>query len=198
MALPPEHLTPRIEALKRIVDQTSAEEFCAFRLLQPDDHGLIGLFIQEYNYIDFNLRRAVEIFASAGLLQGAAAKKHPRIPSSMVPNAVQAAIEAMDTATENVSETIRILKIIERRREFRNLLGHWAARRIPNEDAIMLVSKNEMDAMQTTGAFLDSGHVQSAALDLADIRGIVINEIIPFEAWLAKKVSEWRRRYIGD
>ena len=47
------------------------------------------------------------------------------------------------------------------------MLGHWAARRIPNEDAIVLVTKNESDAMQTGGAYLPNGYVKSAILRLA-------------------------------
>ena len=68
----------------------------------------------------------------------------------------------MDAAVENIPETIRILAIIERRREIRNLLGHWAARRIPNEDAIVLLTKDESDAMQISGAYLSNGYVKGS------------------------------------
>jgi hypothetical protein len=83
-------------------------------------------------------------------------------------------------------------------RSLRNLLGHWAARRIPNEDAIVLLSKDENDAMQVGGAYLANGHVKSAILDLADIRGLIDTQLMPIELWLAEKISEWRKRYIGD
>jgi hypothetical protein len=125
-------------------------------------------------------------------------QRYPKIHSSEVAEAVQQSIKAMDSSIEDIQEALRVLYIIERRREFRNLLGHWAARRIPNEDAIVLLTKNENDAMQTGGAFLGSGHVKSAIMDLADLRGILINELIPFELWLANKAGEWRARYIGD
>ena len=151
MALPPEHRTPRMEALQAIGDSTPLEKRIDFPVLQPPDHQLIGLFIQLFNYIDFNLRRAIETFAYAKLLQGEAAKKYPKIHSSGVASAVQNAVKAMDAAVENIPETIRILEIIERRREIRNLLSHWAARRIPNEDAIVLLSKDESDAMGLAG-----------------------------------------------
>lgn len=197
MALPPEHRTPRMEALQSIVDSAPREKLFDFPVLQPPDHQMIGVFIQLFNYMDFNLRRAIETFAHAKLLQGRAAKKYPKIHSSEVASVVQDAVKAMDAAVEDIPDTIRILTIIERRREIRNLLGHWAARRIPNEDAIVLLTKDESDAARVGGAYLASGHVKSAVLDLADIRGLIDLQLVPIELWLAQKISEWRKRYVG-
>ena len=92
----------------------------------------------------------------------------------------------MDAGVENIPDTINLLTIIERRREVRNLLSHWAARCIPNEDAIVLLTKNEADAMQTGGAYLANGHVKSAILDLADLRRL-LEQMIPIKLWLAQK-----------
>jgi hypothetical protein len=198
MALPPEHRTPRIEALEAIVNRTPPEKLFDFPVLESLDHQMIGVFIQLFNYMDFNLRRAIETFAHANLLQGEAAKKYPKIHSSMVASAVQDAVKAMDGAVEDIPDTIHILTIIERRREIRNLLSHWAARRIPNEDAIVLLTKDESDAIRSGGAYLSNGHVKSAILDLADIRGLLDQQLAPIELWLAQKIFEWRRRYVGD
>ena len=159
---------------------------------------MIGLFIQQYNYMDLNLRRSIETFAHAKLLQGEAAKRYPKIHSSIVASAVQEAVQAMDPGIENIPVAIQNLNIIERRREIRNLLGHWAARRIPNEDAIVLLSKDETDALRAGGYYLASGHIKSAIIDLPDIRRIIIGELISLELWLAQKTSEWRKRYVGD
>jgi hypothetical protein len=198
MALPPEHKTARIMHINSIVANTPAAQLFEFPVLQPADHQLIGAFIQYFNYIDLNLRRAIEAFAHARLLQGDAAKRYPRIHSSMVAAAVQDAVRVMDPKLEDITEAIRILEIIERRREIRNLLGHWAARRVANEDAIVLLTKNERDAMQTGGTYLGQGGVKTAVLDLADMRGLIQNELIPFELWLARKASDWWKRYVGD
>jgi hypothetical protein len=197
MALPPEHRTPRVEALEAIVARTPRERLVDFPVLQPSDHQMIGTFIQLFNYIDFSLRRAIETFAHAKLLQTEAAKAYPKIHSSKVASTVQDAVKAMDAKVENIADTINVLTIIERRREIRNLLGHWAARRIPDEDAIVLMTKNEADALQTGGAYLATGVVKSATLDLADLRRL-IDQIASIELWLAQKTSEWRKRYIGD
>jgi hypothetical protein len=198
MALPPEHRTARIDSLQAIVASTPRDKLMDFPVLLPVDHQLIGIFIQLFNYMDFNLRRAIETFAQAQLLQGKTAGKYPRIHSSEVAKAVQDAVKAMDAAIEDIPEAIRILSIIERRREIRNLLGHWAARRIPNEDAIVLLTKDEGDAIRIRGEPLADGYVKSAILDLADLRGLIVNELMIFEPWLAHKIADWRKRYIGD
>ena len=130
MALPPEHRTPRVEALQVIVDSTPLEKRIDFPVLQPPDHQMIDVFIQLFNYMDFNLRRAIETFAYAKFLQGEAAKRYPKIHSSKVASTVQDSVKSMDATVEDIPETIRILAIIERRREIRNMLSHWATRRI--------------------------------------------------------------------
>jgi hypothetical protein len=198
MPLPPENRTPRIAMLEALVAATPRERLIDFPVLGPADHQLIGAFIQEFNYIDFNLRRAIETFASAKLLSERAARKYPKIHGSEVPGTVQDAVRAMDPTVENIPESIDLLTIIERRREFRNLLGHWAARRIPGEEAIVLVTKNESDALQTAGAYLANGHVKTAVLDIGDLRNLYHGQVTPIGLWLARKVSDWRQRYIGD
>lgn len=66
-----------MEALQAIVDSTPLEKQIDFPVLLPPDHQMIGVFIQLFNYMDFNLRRAVETFACGKLLHGKAAKKYP-------------------------------------------------------------------------------------------------------------------------
>jgi hypothetical protein len=173
MALPPENRTSRVEKLEAIVAATRRDRLTEFPVLEPEDHRIIGMFIQLFNYIDFNLRRTIETFSVADLLPDKARKKYPKIHSSEVSSIVMASVEVMDAAVEEIPETLRKLVIIERRREIRNLLGHWAARRIPGQDAIVLMTKDESDAMRSGGAYLESGHVKTAILDLADLRGLI-------------------------
>jgi len=96
-----------MEALQAIVDGTPLEKRIDFPVLQPPDHQLIGVFIQLFNYMDFNLRRAIETFAYAKLLQGKAAKRYPRIHSSKVASTVQDSVKSMDAAVEDIPEIWR-------------------------------------------------------------------------------------------
>ena len=197
MALPPEHRTPRVERLENIVNGALPEKLFNFPTLTQIDHSLIGAYVQLYNYVDLNIRRSIETFAQAGLLKGKAVKLYPKINGPTLTNAVQDVVASMDPSIENITESLGRLQEIERRREFRNLMGHWAARRIANEDAIVLMTKNEADAKQISGRFVGTGAVKTAILDLADVRGL-LTHLGPYEVWLAMKTSEWRKRYIGD
>jgi hypothetical protein len=76
----------------------------------------------------------------------------------------------MDSTVEDIADATHLLWIIERRREIRNLVGHWAGRRMPGEDAIVLLTKDENDAKRTGGAYLAQGKVKQAVLELADLR----------------------------
>ena len=112
-----------MEMLETIVARTPREKLMDFPVLEPADHQLIGAFIQEFNYIDFNLRRAIEAFAHAKLLSKDAARKYPKIHSSEVAATVQDAVKAMDPAVEDIADTTHILWIIERRRGIRESPG---------------------------------------------------------------------------
>jgi hypothetical protein len=195
--LPPEYRTPRIEMLERVVAKTAPEDFFKFPVLTPHDHQLIGMYIQLYNYIDLNLRRSFEAFGQGKLLKGSSEKSYPRIHSSALAGAVQDVVKEMNASVEDIPDSIGKLVEIERRREVRNLIGHWASRRIPNEDAIVLMTKNEGDAKQISGEFVGGGRVKTAVMDLPDLRGL-LEHMVPFETWLAAKTSEWRKRYVGD
>jgi len=61
-----------------------------------------------------------------------------------------------------------------------------------------LLTKDESDAKQIGSAYRANGHVKSVVLDLADIRALFDHQLIPIELWLAQKISEWRKRFIGD
>lgn len=184
--------------LEAIVDATPRDRLMDFPVLEPQDHQLIGAYIQLFNYIDFNLRRSIETFAHAKLLRGEVARTYPKVHASKVATAVQDAVKAMDPTLEDIDDAIWKLTVIERRREIRNLLAHWAARRIPSQDSIVLMTKDEADAMRTGGAYLANGHVKRVVTDLGPLRTVMADELIPYEVWLAGKTSEWRQRYIGD
>jgi hypothetical protein len=76
------------------------------------------------------------------------------------------------------------------------LLAHWAAKRIPGEDAIVLMSKDGRDEKQISGEDQSrDDYVRTAIFDLADLRGLV-QHIVDYEVWLATKTVEWHKRYV--
>jgi len=104
-----------------------------------------------YNFMDFNCHRCIEIFALAGLLTGRPGRKPQRtFISDLVPT-IKTVVERMNPAVEDIRDSLAKLDEVELRRRFRNLLAHCAARRIPNEDAIVLFSMDGFDQKQISG-----------------------------------------------
>ena len=163
--------------------------------LKPEDFRIIGAYVQLYNFLEFNCRRAVEVFAGAGMLQRPTAGKPQRVHVSKLVETARGVVERMDPAVEDVPDALAKLDEIERRRGFRNLLAHWAARRIPGQDAIVLFSMDGYDERQISGAdvpFRDNA--RTAIIDLADIRGLLIH-MADYDRWMGHKVAEWYARY---
>ena len=165
--------------------------------LTRGDHALIGRYIQAFNYIELNVWRAVDVLDRAGLtasIDGQGSKPaSPRGPFVRLCTGVK----RMDPSVEEVEDTIHMLNAIETYRKTRNLLAHWAARRIPGEDAIVLVTKTALDMKQANAVDLqaDDG-VGTAILDLRDVR-YLLNEVNRCDAWMAQKTANWYARYSG-
>ena len=68
--IPKEHRTPRIDYLQLKLDRLMGDAR-ALEDLTDDDHRLIGQYIQIFNFTELNVRRSIEIFAEAGLLDAA-------------------------------------------------------------------------------------------------------------------------------
>jgi len=193
--LPPEHRTDHLAKLEAKLDECRGDP-SRLENLTPEDFHLIGAYIQIFNFIEFNCRRSIEIFALAGLLQGRPARKPQRTHVSELIPSMKVVVEGMDARIENISESIAKLDEIELRRSFRNLLAHWAARRLPGEDAIVLLSMDGSDSKQLFGTDEPREDVaQHAILNLADIRGLVVH-MADYERWIAAKVSEWYLRFL--
>ena len=195
--LPPEHRTERNMRLQAKLDECNGE-LNRLDNLVPEDFRIIGAFIQMYNFMEFNCRRCIEIFAMAGLLTGRSGVKPQRTHSSEVVPTIKRVVEQMDPAIENIADSLAKLDEIELRRGFRNIFAHWAARRIPQEDAMALFSMDGFDERQISGIDRPLEDVaRTVIFDLADIRGL-IGHLVPYEQWLAAKASEWHSRLLPD
>jgi len=193
--IPIEHRNPRVEYLEKVLAGLG-DNPSSLAGLKSDDLRLIGSFIQIYNYIELNLRRSIEIFARSNLLDDAVARKHHRISSKLLVQTLKAAVVKLDPSIEDIDKNLKKLDEIEYRRSVRNLLAHWAAKRIPGEDAIVLMSKDGLDEKQISGEDQSrDDYVRTAIFDLADLRGLV-QHIVDYEVWLATKTVEWHKRYV--
>lgn len=187
MALPPSHVTRQVQHLRDTSDRTPIHQL---EMLVPDDFRLIGTFVQIYNFLELNLRRSIDIFDRAKLLQ-----RPKRIGRGRWVELANLAVQAMDPAQEPIAETLGRLTEIDDRRSWRNLLAHGAAKRIPAHDALVLISQDSADAQRLFGQSNMPDQCWYAVVRLPDLRGLTIH-INQYERWLSEKTSEWHRRYL--
>ena len=154
------------------------------------DAALIGNLIQSFNFLEFNLRRSIEIFAHAGLIP--ALKKNPH--TSELAQTVKAGVADMglDAATANV--ICQSIDDIELHRDIRNHLAHWAAKRVKGHDALYLMSFDQKDAIRRTGSKGDHQTIIYCIMNLADLRGLLLR-ISKQDAWLAELTAQWFIKY---
>lgn len=186
MALPEPFTTSELENL---ISALGANPLTKLENLHPEDLILIGALIQNFNFIEFNLRRSVSSFVNADLIQ----QPKRLMPSDLVKVTVSA-VALMDPTVEDISDTTGRLNELEFRRPYRNLLAHWAAKRIREHDALYLMSCDGRDAEQSGIGELDHGSAGFAIILLPDLRGLA-HHIGRYERWLAQKTADWYERF---
>lgn len=154
--------------------------------LEREDAYLIGAFIQVFNFIELNLRRSLEVFCSAGLVERT---KH--FQTYELVKLLKTGLKRTSITSQRLEDTLGKLDEIEFRRPFRNLLAHWAAKRIPGHDAIVLLTMDTKDAL-SVGINWPSNkdHCTYSIMMLPDLRGL-LQHVSKYDEWLAHQVSEW-------
>jgi hypothetical protein len=116
--------------------------------LRQSDFFLIGQLIQLYCFADLNARRIIDTLRHAAF--GAEARNASRLQDAQVfPKLREIVAELWDS---NLKEGLRkAADTIEMHRTLRHTFAHWAARRIENEDALVLFTKNAREAERRDG-----------------------------------------------
>lgn len=187
MALP---LAFESEALQVAHEYFLTLELSDLQSLTREDAFLIGSFVQVFNFIELNLRRSLEVFRAAGLVD----KKGHVSPAELV-RLVKEAVGGMAIEHENIADSLAKLDEIEFRRPFQNLLAHWAAKRIPNHDAIALLSMDTKDSKQVFNQQVTTkDHCMYSILLVPDLRGLLLH-VANLDEWLGRKTAEWHVCY---
>jgi hypothetical protein len=195
MALPPEYLTSKMEAMRQKLAAMPLQDLTRLPPLDREDHEMIGAFIQHFNFIDLNLRRALEIFSVANILPIGTRARYPNFRDSELADIAKEAIEQMDPTTEQVEYASQVLNAVSHVRTYRNLMGHFAAKRFPDEDIIVFAGSREQDAKTTLGRSLKRFHIQIALAGRSELRDITLR-LSELSDWLAHRIPVWHSRYI--
>jgi hypothetical protein len=187
MPIPTAHVTPDIAAL-----QAAAEAFMkgGFKGGPPekDDLVVVGAFVTTFNFIEFNLRRAIRLFKEKGALTEAETKK---APVGELPNLVKKGLHCIGLTQAETARIHAALDEIALRQPFRNLLAHWALRHLPDTDAVVLVTMDEKDAKQIGQTVSHYQHLSYCVMQMADLRGLA-EHVIKIEQRLARDVVSWQ------
>lgn len=202
MPLPP-YSTPRLEQLQKRIDALPPGEVFRFPPSDPDMLLVSGILVQTYSYIEFNLRRCVETFVHAQVLTGSWARKPRLIQSAKLVEVVKEALARIAPAPVELPDWSAKLDEINLRWGLRHMFAHWAIRRVPNEDYIILMTNNWSEVNRLHKLSNGSipplsgvGEMRYALMDAADARGMC-EHMVSYEKWIAQKAADWYKQYVG-
>jgi hypothetical protein len=190
MALPKTNATPREQYLQDIVSGTPAAELMRWQRPAKDDYEIIGEFIEQYSFIDFNLRRFIEVLDAVDVLPKIwKGEKGEKLPIAEVDIVIQAA-PGWD------KNNLIALDRIVRYRGMRNLLAHFVIRRFPEDDAFLFVAKSARDYKQQFGREPRRGEGMTAVMDAQQVRnGLRI--VRGLAAWIEQATLEVEDQYFA-
>ncbi len=135
--------------------------------LDRDDFVLVGLYVQVYNFMDFNIQRLYAFLSSTPSFQ------KPSISGKL---SIHRMIDAIKDGCAPYMEDDMLkafqadLEEIKRCRPQRNLLAHFAAKRLPHRDAIVLLNANPADYRNN---IKKPGAVSYTVQELSDLRNLI-------------------------
>lgn len=193
MALPDEISTEKVAAISDALGKMSGEQIASLPELEGSDLRCFGRLIQCFCFIDLNLRRALELFYLAGKLPEKWQKDYPKISDANLTEAMSDIVRTLDPNTEPVEEIITWLAAISKFRGFRNLAGHAAAKRYPDEDVYIFANKNTGDAKRAGQSLPKHGFMFSIVgrSEFFDM----VQATVDSQKWLSEKLTKWAAAY---
>jgi hypothetical protein len=188
MALPKSTETERTRYLQNLVN-SSPDLIINWPGPTRDDHVLIGRLVTLYSYIDFDLRRMIEVLDHA-----------KKLPPKWIGKSSQMSIGDVETTLEGMPDTSPANAVaLGRIREFRklrNLVAHFAIKRFPNEDALVFITKSAGDYKRVLGKNPNPGVVMAGSMDLEQIRN-VCGEVERLVSWLCQATHDLENRFFA-
>jgi hypothetical protein len=187
MAIPEARETERGRYLQRILDATIESEWADWPQPTKDDFAIIGAVIVIFSYVDFNLRRLIEVCEHVDMIPQYKGKT-----SSMHMAEVSKVVKELPIWDENAKAN---LENIEELRKMRNLMAHFVVRRFPNDNAFMFTAKSARDYRRVFNKDPVLGISLTAVADVDQIKeGLKILEIQ--QQRLATTTAELENQYL--
>jgi hypothetical protein len=186
--LPDARETERGRYLQNILDATVESEWADWPQPTKDDFALVGAVIVIFSYVDFNLRRLLEVCDHIEMIP-----QHKGKTANMHMADVAKAVRALPFWDENAKQN---LKDIEEIRKMRNLMAHFVIRRFPKADAFMFTAKSARDYKRVFGKDPPLGVSLTAVVDLPQVReGLRILELL--QQRLATTTADLEKQFVA-
>jgi hypothetical protein len=185
----PEFSTPEILRLRSILEQMGPFSiFSETRPLEEKHYVLIGKIIQVFNYLELNQRRIIDAFLHYKKISTSHMKYGVYVDTSTITGKCMEGFRSLKLAEDTLKLINDRLVDIDYCRNFRNMLAHNAARRFPTEEAIVLFSKDEKEAIRRSGIPFGFGTVGWSILRIEDLNDL-LKRISDHERWAAQTFS---------
>lgn len=196
MALPDEINSDKVDSISAALSKMSGEELAALPELEGADLRCFGRLVQCFCFIDLNLRRALEVFHLAGKLPEKWNKDYPKTADGFLTEALSDVVRTLDPKSELIEEALTWLTAISKFRTFRNLAGHSAAKRYPNEDVYIFANKNTADAKKA-GQYLPKHGFMFSVVGRSEFFDMV-QAAVDSQKWLSGKLTKWAKAYPSE
>lgn len=193
MALPHEYRNEKANELER---EYLKYEISQLENLSQEDFYLLGMYIQTYNFIDFNIERIFLLLMETGVIYLTPKEKKVRINFNFMVDKLCTSLDKIEFDQNKRAEVIEKINEIVYRRDHRNIFAHWAGKKIPKKDAFVFLTSNLQDMKavrkmkKEDDYIITSGLVNYVIYDAADLRGL-FTHIHEYEVWIAHKTAEW-------
>jgi hypothetical protein len=148
--------------------------------LTDADLVLTGTLVQLFNYADLNARRAIDAIRHAAL--GPNQQNAGKLQDSQVyPKLIEAA-EMLPVGSDLRNGLIKLAKAMQLHQPLRHHAAHWAMRRVPGHDVLLMLTYNSQEGKRRSGQATDPYHVTFGLLPMSPLRA---------ESKLQSDYGEW-------
>ncbi|CAO4147066.1 hypothetical protein LPLAFNJD_LOCUS2355 [Methylorubrum aminovorans] len=185
-----EHIVSEKNAkLNEIASNNPPEFLLGAPQLHDDDCIKIARIIIVFNYIEMNMRRMIEIFLRANKISTKHLKYGSYVDIANLNDKLLEGFNNLDISRKEIEHIEFRLKDIAYCRNFRNMVAHSAARRFPNEPAVVFFSKDDKESIRRTGSPVGFDHL-SWMIILDDDLKMLLDRITEHEVWVAKATTK--------
>ncbi|MGE7416179.1 hypothetical protein [Methylobacterium tarhaniae] len=190
MSITQEDLNAKVAEIKQKVDVDPEKFLISTVNLTDADCALMGKLIQLYCFADLNARRIIDALRDASM--GPEKRNASLLQDAQVFPKLRETIAEVLPDGNDKEGIIKAADTIEMHRIHRHTFAHWAARRVPGEEALILYTKNAREAERRDGKPLGTNYLKYAIVSLLTFDE-EIKKLAGHGDYIAQRAAEYER-----